>query len=163
MTATADSPSAPDGVDARDDAIRAVEAEFMHMASGFRRLMSRRAERVSPGLLPAGYKVLTTIAHQGPLTASAVVEQLMLDKSQLSRIVSDLEQRGLIARTPDPDDRRAQLLEATVEARAKLDAIRDDPSERGMRHSLEVWDVADIVRLRDLLHALNEDTHGGAF
>lgn len=147
----------PDGGDERADAIRQVEAEFMNMAGRFRRLIARRAERLSPGLLPGGFKVFTTIALEGPITASAVGEQLMLDKSQMSRTVTDLEARGLVMRTPDPNDRRAQLLEATPEAGARLEEIRNDPAERGMRNKLEAWSLGDIRRLGTLLHALNEE------
>ncbi|WP_119696806.1 MarR family winged helix-turn-helix transcriptional regulator [Microbacterium halotolerans] len=141
----------------RDEAIRMVEGEFMNMVGRLRRLIARRADRLSPGLLPGGFKVFTMIALDGPLTASAVGEQLLLDKSQMSRMVSTLEERNLVVRTPDPNDRRAQLLEATPEAKARLDEIHGDPSERSLKHKLSHWNVDDIQRLADLLHALNED------
>ena len=99
--------------------------------------------------------MFTTIALDGPLTASAVGEQLLLDKGQMSRVVAALEERNLVVRTPDPNDRRAQLLEATPEAKARLDAIHHDPSERSLKRKLDRWHVADIRRLADLLHALN--------
>lgn len=150
--------SPPDGDDERAEAIRGVEAEFMNMAGRFRRLIARRADQLSPGLMPGNFKVFTTIALEGPITASAVGEQLMLDKSQMSRTVADLEARDLVMRTPDPSDRRAQLLEATPDARDKLEEIRTDPAERGVRDKLEAWSLEDIRRLGDLLHALNEDS-----
>ena len=143
--------------DERDEAIRMVEGEFMSMVGRFRRLIARRADRLSPGLLPGGFKVFTTIALDGPLTASAVGEQLLLDKGQMSRVVAALEERNLVVRTPDPNDRRAQLLEATPEAKARLDAIQQDPAERSLKRKLDRWRVADIRRLADLLHALNEE------
>lgn len=154
---TPDPCPAPDGDDERAAAIRVVEGEFMFMAGKFRRLIARRAERLSPGLLPGSFKVFTTIALEGPITATAVAEQLLLDKSQLSRTVADLESRDLIVRSPDPGDRRAQLLEATEQARLDLDALRADPSEVSMRAKLTSWDVSDIQRLGDLLHALNQE------
>lgn len=157
MKTTPDPCAAPDGDDDRAAAIRMVEGEFMFMAGKFRRLIASRAERLSPGLLPGGFKVFTTIALEGPVTATAVAEQLLVDKSQLSRMVADLESRGLIVRSPDPADRRAQLLEATEQARADLDALRGDPSEVSMRSKLEAWELADIERLGDLLHALNQE------
>lgn len=141
----------------RDEAIRAVEGEFVQMISRFRRLIARRAEELSPGLLPGAYKVFSTIAQSGPLTASALVEQLMLDKSQLSRTIGQLEERGLVERTPDPHDRRAQLLSATDEGKARYDAIHASSDNLSMRAKLDEWDVADIRRLAGLLHALNDD------
>ncbi|RCK56851.1 MarR family winged helix-turn-helix transcriptional regulator [Microbacterium sorbitolivorans] len=141
----------------RDDAIQAVEGEFMQMVSRFRRLIARRAEQLSPGLLPGAYKVFTTILQSGPLTASALVDQLMLDKSQLSRTITDLEKRGLIERTPDPNDRRSHLLSATEKGRAGHAAFHTTPETRTLRAKLDDWDIDDIHRLATLLHALNAD------
>lgn len=152
MTTTAE----PDDAD-RLDAIHSVEAEFMNMVGRFRRLMVRRADRLSPGLLPGSFKVFITIAQAGPVTATTVGEQMMIDKGQLSRAVASLEQLGLVARTPDPSDRRAQLLEATPEGRARYNEIQEDPKERSLRDKLSQWDIDDISRLASLLHALNEE------
>lgn len=146
----------PDDAD-RLDAIHSVEAEFMNMVGRFRRLMVRRADRLSPGLLPGNYKVFTTIAQSGPITATEVADQMLIDKGQLSRAIGSLEQLGLVARQPDPNDRRAHLLEATPEGRARFDEIRDDPSERTLRDKLAQWNVDDVRRLATLLHALNEE------
>jgi len=138
-------------------AVRSAEGEFMNMLGRFRRLMVRRADRLSPGLLPGNYKIFSTIVQHGPVTATEVAEQMMIDKGQLSRGVAALERLGLVVRTPDPDDRRAQLLEATPEGRARFDEIREDPTERSLRDRLEQWDLEDITRLASLLHALNEE------
>ena len=141
----------------RDEAIRAVEGEFVQMISRFRRLIARRADELSPGLLPGAYKVFSTIAQSGPLTASVLVDQLMLDKSQLSRTIGQLEERGLVERSPDPHDRRAQLLSATEEGKARYDAIHASSDSLSMRSKLDEWEVGDIRRLATLLHALNDD------
>lgn len=143
--------------DDRLDAIRSVEGEFVNMVGRFRRLIVRRADRLSPGLLPGTYKVFITITQSGPITATEVAEQMVLDKGHLSRAVATLEGLGLVVRTPDPADRRAQLLEATPEGRARFDEIRDDPTERSMRDKLASWDLSDIERLAALLHALNDE------
>lgn len=126
------------------------------MVSRFRRLIARRAEQLSPGLLPGSYKVFSTIAQSGPLTASMLAEHLVLDKSQLSRAIADLEKRGLVERTPDPHDRRAHLLSATEEGKAGYAKIQASPGQHSLRATLGGWDVEDIHRLSALLHALNE-------
>jgi len=157
MTSHADHAETPDGVGEHADAIRAVETEFLNMFSRFRHLMMRRANALSPGLMPGSFKVFTSIAHDGPITAAALAEQHMLDKGQISRTVGELERRELITRRPDPSDGRAQLLEALPEASERLEAIRSDPDERSMRDKLASWRIDDIRRLGVLLHALNEE------
>ncbi|MER7798283.1 MarR family transcriptional regulator [Microbacterium sp. NPDC096154] len=139
--------------DEREQAIRAVEVEFSELVTHIRRIIMRNAERVAPGMLPGAYKVFTTIADTGPLTASAIAERLLIDKGQLSRTIRELEDLGLIVRTPDPSDRRAHLLDATPDGRRRLDEARA-PQEHGLARALEQWDVADVRRLADLLHAL---------
>lgn len=101
--------------------------------------------------------MFTTIAQSGPITATEVADQMLIDKGQLSRAIGSLEQLGLVARQPDPNDRRAHLLEATPEGRSRFDEIRDDPSERTLRDKLAQWNVDDVRRLATLLHALNEE------
>ena len=137
----------------REEAIRAVEAEFAELITRFRTLILRNAQRISPGMLPAAYKVFTTIVRHGPVTASAIAERLLIDKGQLSRTVRELEELGLIARTPDPSDGRAHLLEATEEGRRRLHEARA-PQESSLMHALEQWQIEDVRRLATLLHAL---------
>lgn len=148
-------------------AIRAVEAEFLGLVSRFRRIVAQHAEELSPGLLPGAYKVFSAIARRGPLKAADLAERMMLDKGQLSRTITALEERGLITRSPDPADRRAQLLEATPDGLARLEAVRG-PRERGLFRELLNWPVEDVRALGELLHALvegapgtDEDDHAG--
>lgn len=142
----------------RTQAVHAVEAAFAELMAHVRRIISANANRVSPGMLPGAYKVFTMIADHGPTTSRAIAERLFIDKGQLSRTVKELEDLGLIGRTPDPSDGRSQLLEATAEGRRRLEQARA-PQEHGLAKALEQWEVDDVRRLADLLHALaNEQT-----
>lgn len=144
--------------DPRDAAIQLVESEFVQMGGRFRRMIARRAEALSPGLLPGEYKVFTTIAKApGPIKAADITDQLSVDKSHLSRMITSLENRELVFRTPDPSDRRAQLIAARPEALDRLAEIRRDSRESTLRDRLAGWDVEDIRRLGDFLTALNSN------
>lgn len=146
--------------DARERAIRNVEAEFSEIAHRFHRIITRNAELMSPGLLPGAYKVFTTIVRHGPVKASELAERMLVDKGQLSRLIGTLEERKLVVRTPDPTDRRAQLLEATPEAKARLEEVRG-PRENGLFRELQAWPVEDVERLASLLHTLAQGAPGG--
>jgi DNA-binding MarR family transcriptional regulator len=145
--------AAEDTREARTEAVRALEAEFGELINRFRRIISENAGRVSPGMLPGAYKVFTTIVRRESITLSALAESLMADKGQISRTVRELEQLGLIERTPDPDDGRSSLLSPTPEGLTRLAAARA-PQERTLVDSLEEWDIDDIRNLSRLLHAL---------
>lgn len=148
--------TAADGVDspeARADAVRALEAEFGELITHFRRIIMENANRVSPGMLPGAYKTLTTIARCGEVTASALAERMLIDKSQVSRTVRELEDLGLIERTPDPNDGRSSLLRLTESGTERLADARL-PQEGMLMRSLEAWSIEDIGSLSRLLHAL---------
>lgn len=139
--------------EARTAAVRALEAEFSELLNRVRRLVTENANRVSPGLLPGAYKVFTTIVRLESISQSTLVDTLMADKGQISRTVRELEQLGLIERTPDPADGRSSLLSPTPLGLTRLAAARE-PQEDSLMNALEAWEVDDIVNLTRLLHAL---------
>lgn len=141
-------------LDERTAAVRALETEFGELFTHVRRLFTENANRLSPGLMPGSYKVFTTIARRGESTLSALAETLHSDKGQISRAVRELEELGLIRRTPDPADGRSSLLSATAEGLERLRAVRA-PSENSLLAALESWQVDDIRELTRLLHALS--------
>jgi hypothetical protein len=62
----------PDDLAERTDAVRALEAEFGALIHQLRRVIAENAQRVSPGMLPAAYKVFTTIVRREGMSLSAL-------------------------------------------------------------------------------------------
>ncbi len=61
----------------------------------------------------AMHVVLYVLADHGALRVSGLAERLGTDPSTTSRQTGELVKRGLLRRLPDPDDRRASLLDVT--------------------------------------------------
>nr|MDT0664909.1 MarR family transcriptional regulator [Micromonospora sp. DSM 115978] len=59
-----------------------------------------------------------------PTTVSALAKRLDVSKQGAAQIVDDMERRGYLLRTPDPDDRRARLVALSPRGRQALDAAR---------------------------------------
>ncbi|PRA80865.1 MarR family winged helix-turn-helix transcriptional regulator [Microbacterium sp. MYb66] len=152
---TADSP------EARADAVRALEAEFGELITHFRRVITENANRVSPGLLPGAYKIFTTIARCERVTVSTLSERMLMDKGQVSRMVRELEDLGLIERSADPSDGRSFLLQLTPLGTDRLAAARL-PQEGMLLRTLEDWSLTDIGNLTRLLHALGSGVTPGS-
>lgn len=150
-----------DAREARTESVRALEAEFGELINQFRRLIAENAERMSPGMLPGSYKIFTTIVRRESITLSALAETLMADKGQVSRAVRELEERGFVARTPDPADGRSSLLSPTELGLERLAAARA-PQESTLISALDSWELADIDQFTSLLRALRERTTPGA-
>jgi DNA-binding MarR family transcriptional regulator len=65
-----------------------------------------------------------------PHTMRALAERLTADPPYVTLVVDDLEERGLVQRTPHPEDRRAKLVKLTAAGRAaaaRADTILDEP------------------------------------
>jgi DNA-binding MarR family transcriptional regulator len=105
---------------------------------------------------PAALHVIHMVKEHGPLRLTALAEAAMLDASTVSRHVQHLEAAGHLARTTDPADRRATLIEVTESGRALL---REALAARGrlLDAALAGWSPEDRAALARLLSRLAED------
>ena len=104
----------------------------------------------SSGLDPGTFWLLHTIRCEGTLRVTDLAARANLDASTVSRHVAQLDKTGLIERTPDPDDRRAQLVRMTDLGEQRLTAdlrARTTLLERG----LETWSMEDLDQLDRVL------------
>ena len=71
--------------------------------------LGRRMRQRQPGdvIDYSAFPLLKLLSHQGPMRVSAMAHVLGLDASTVSRHAKQLEDRGLLERTEDPDDGRA--------------------------------------------------------
>jgi DNA-binding MarR family transcriptional regulator len=86
-------------------AAQTAEDAVMGLMMAFGRRMRQRqpGDEIDFSSLP----LLKLLSHQGPMRLSALAQALGLDASTVSRHVRQLEDRGMLQRTEDPDDRRA--------------------------------------------------------
>ncbi|HZW47123.1 MAG TPA: MarR family winged helix-turn-helix transcriptional regulator [Microvirga sp.] len=75
------------------------------------------------GLSIPAWRVVATLGQYEYRTARDIAAHGVMHKSTVSRAVASLEQRGLIARRPNEDDRREELLELTEEGREIYEAL----------------------------------------
>ncbi|TGD94787.1 MarR family winged helix-turn-helix transcriptional regulator [Methylobacterium nonmethylotrophicum] len=72
------------------------------------------------GLRPGRYALMQLIGDNPGIGQTALSAAVGRDKSTLTPLLNDLERRGLIARAPDPHDRRGRRIALTAAGRAKL-------------------------------------------
>ena len=108
------------------------------------------------GLEAGWHDVLATLRRQGPpyrLRPSEFTGTLMLTSSGTTKRLDRLEQAGLIAREPDPEDRRGTLITLTAAGRKLIDDVMEAHLANERRLVASLTD-AEQRRLADLLRKL---------
>jgi DNA-binding MarR family transcriptional regulator len=132
-----------------------LEREIGLLLRRSRAISARLAGELHPDLDGAAYGLLALLQDAGPLRASDLVLRLGLDKSTVSRQVASLVALGLVDRTADPDDGRAQVLTPSSEGAARLARIREARRAR-WEDDLADWPAEDVATLGALLARLNQ-------
>lgn len=73
---------------------------------------------------PIGGMILLTIAEAQPVALQTVCDMMARDKGQLSRAISSLERRELVARTANAHDSRSTLLSLTEKGSHRVETIK---------------------------------------
>jgi len=74
-------------------------------------------------LTPSQVSALSTLEEFGALRISAIAANESLGAPAATRVVASLEELGLVARTNDPGDKRASLIELTGLGRRTLSEL----------------------------------------
>jgi DNA-binding MarR family transcriptional regulator len=99
---------------------------------------------------------LKVLATCGAMRLSSLATALELDASTVSRHVKQLEDRGYLGRTTDPDDGRASQITVTDEGRDALVAHVARRKEF-ITKALAGWSAAERESLRDILDRFNKE------
>jgi len=138
--------------------VAAIEQELSALFRRSRSASLRLARRVHPDMDAAGYALISQIelGSGAGVRASDVAQVLGLDKSTVSRGITQLETLGLIERVGDPDDGRARLLRLTATGAERYEAMRTQ-RQTEFRAILARWNPTDLSDLGRLLTRLNTD------
>ena len=83
------------------------------------RVLSLLAEQsiANTGLCLTDFVALEALLHKGPLTISKIQDKVRLASGSMTAAVDRLERLGLVVRTSSPSDRRARVIELTVQGK----------------------------------------------
>ncbi|MFI5100598.1 MAG: MarR family transcriptional regulator [Actinomycetes bacterium] len=107
---------------------------------GVMRLARRlRLERSESGLTLTQLSALGTLNRHGPCTPGELAAHEKVQPPSMTRVLSHLEERGLVARAAHPTDRRQVLVALTDDARALV------AEDRRRREAWLVEHLADLT------------------
>jgi DNA-binding MarR family transcriptional regulator len=108
------------------------------------------------GLQGESFDVLASLRRSGPpyqLSPTQLYREMMLTSGAMTNRIDRLEEAGLVARRPDPGDRRGTLVRLTPKGKALIDAATTKHVANEER-LLAVLTAREQQQLTDLLRKL---------
>jgi DNA-binding MarR family transcriptional regulator len=126
-----------------------ASATFLLKRLGFSAKEKTMKAYEQTGLHPYHHGILTVLGERSSETQGAIADALGYDRGQLVGLLDELEERGLVERRRDPNDRRRHIVSLTANGekthrrlRALSEEIEDEflsplsPEERANLHGL---------------------------
>ncbi|MCR9071566.1 MAG: MarR family transcriptional regulator [Alphaproteobacteria bacterium] len=105
------------------------------------------------GLTPTQWAALAMLAEEGSASQNALGRMTAMDPATIQGVIRRLEERGLITREPDPDDKRRTKLCLSDDGKTLV----RDATELGARvteRTLEPLDAGERKRFLEMLKRL---------
>jgi DNA-binding MarR family transcriptional regulator len=123
-TATRDDPEPDTGYDSGDGAGPDTE-----LAARLRLVVGRLNRRIRidgrESVPPLQLSALVTVEEAGPLRLSELARREAVSVPTMSRVLTALDDQGLVVRTPDPQDARGVLVTLSPDGAARLAEVRN--------------------------------------
>ncbi|HEY7018707.1 MAG TPA: MarR family transcriptional regulator [Gaiellaceae bacterium] len=124
MNVTTSQPSTPSTAAPRLPAELVASTTFLLKRLGFAAKERAMAAYEANGLHPYHHAVLVVLSEDEPETQGSIADALGYDRGQLVGLLDELEERGLVERRRDPNDRRRHLVRLTPEGTKTLRKLR---------------------------------------
>jgi len=105
------------------------------------------------------YTALTVLERRSDLTTAELARNSFVTDQTMADMITALEGRGLIARRPDPRDRRRRAIRLTAAGQDLLDRVREQVAEVETRlvSGLNAREAKEFRRYVTLCHAALAD------
>ena len=121
-----------------------------------RQLRETSQETLAPwDITPAQFRALRVLRRHGIMRLSELSDRLKIAARSTTEVIDALQARDLAGRRPDPDDRRATLVELTEHGMRVLHGIREARSGESER-VFDQLTPADRATLAAILRKLRD-------
>jgi DNA-binding MarR family transcriptional regulator len=144
-------------VDGITESSAAAARELRVVVGRLRRQL--RGLAIEGDLTPSQTAVLTRLWKEGDSSASALAGAERIRPQSMAAIVAALNERGLIERTPDPEDGRRQMISLTGAGRQRAESnrqVREEWLARAIHDRYSESERQTILDALTLLERLTE-------
>lgn len=128
--------------------------ELNALISASHALNVRTAAVFDSTLQPAAFLIIRWLLSYGPVNATVLAESTAMDRSSVSRLVTQLKHLGYVKSESHPKDRREILLSLTETGREKASkAINEKGSE--FYNRISTWENSDLEAFISMLRCFN--------
>lgn len=138
-----------DGIGSPDSDIRSLFSFTLQRLASLSTKIATRSVYEPYGLSIPEWRVLAVLGYLGEVSVMTVAKHAAVLRTQLPRVTSELEKRGLVSRKSNPDDGRSALLSLTETGRATVDEVICKSRERNeaMLADLSQEERRELMRL----------------
>ncbi|WP_210455464.1 MarR family winged helix-turn-helix transcriptional regulator [Vibrio crassostreae] len=98
---------------------------IFRLVHSLKRQMSEQIESLDSEIAPMNIRVMKIITKKSPCTAIDIAHYLNRDKAQVTRLVNALINQELVKKSPNPEDKRSQLLILTNKGQEVMSKVSD--------------------------------------
>ncbi|MFD9686003.1 MarR family winged helix-turn-helix transcriptional regulator [Kitasatospora sp. NPDC059088] len=150
-------PEAPPASESHADTAALAARELRAVFSRLRRTLQEKGQG-SSGLTPSQTAVLNRLITDGPAAASALAAAERVRPQSMAATLAALEAHGLVARRPDPEDGRRQVVDLSatgLEWIADSRRAREEWLARALGEEFSEAERATVLAALPLLDRLN--------
>jgi MarR family transcriptional regulator, transcriptional regulator for hemolysin len=125
----------------------------------YRRFAQTRLSAAGIDITLDQWLVLKTIHESADVTLQQVGAAVFKDFASITRIVQLLERKGLLRRTPHPNDGRRSELVLTSAGESVIRTV-EPIAQANRRQALDGVDAEEVARLRAVLKRITENCDG---
>ena len=140
----------------RHPPIQSIEDVIVFKLARFVGINERLGQRWSEALFDLSlneWRMLALVQKRGPVRAGDLAELMLMDKSQLSRLIKSLSAKRLINPTADKGDARARMLRLTAKGLVLYKDVLAEVMRRNER-VLEALSPEEAVQFDGMLNRL---------
>lgn len=130
------------------------------LTHAYRSFMRSAITEAGIGLPITHLRALKGVRKWERCTAQFIAQRMHRDKAQITRVLKELLEEGLITKVNNPEDRRSQWLRLTADGEAMIERIKavEEVAMHRMTRHIKPDDVETFIRLANLMADNLQDT-----